>query len=250
MVRFIGVPTLMLGLLCFFSTFQALANSSVAELYIELRQSGSAPDLDYPLELQGSGWFSRNLSWDTDIPALVDTHSGYIFISDEGTGGGSFSTQVALWRLRDGSPLIGIAETSYLAANPEETRLRFFTRFTGHWREETSIFWPDVSPADFMPQDMSIADLKVLEEIGAVVFVSLPQKGLNPVAWLSLRAREIRSVCDGEDWFVVTDPVPYRYFCDKLAPRMMNRIELIWQKADERFTVGPKSRSLEPWESR
>jgi hypothetical protein len=227
-------------MLLFVLPLQAGAQPSVVGYYEELRQSGAADDLTYALREEGKRWVTTSPDWGTPMPVTVDGPRGYMRILDDGTGGGSFETQVVLWRQADDLPLLGIAET-FLGPLPERTRLRFFGHDRHRWDEITDYSWPGVSLTDFMTPEMTVADLRALEAIRAAVYVELPRQGLRPAARLVYPVDEVSAVCDGADWFVPADPAPYLRFCRDLSPRLYRRIAFEWDPVAVQFRMGAKS---------
>lgn len=222
---------------------QALAGgASVVEAYADIRAAGFVSDLSYDLRQTDSGWVTTSPDWGNDMPVTVDASNGYIEIWDEGTGGGSFQVQVVLWRQADGQPLVGIAQTGYEPPYAEMTDLSLFGFDGTAWDNWTSYAWPEISLADFMPDDMSIGDLRALKATGASVHITLPQHGLNPVAYLTTRDEEIKAVCGGAEWFVIEDPTPYYLYCELLEARLYRQMEIIWDKDAVQFSKGDPQR--------
>jgi hypothetical protein len=220
----------------------ASADPSVVDAYEALRASGVAPDLTYALEMDAGQWVTTSPDWGTPIPVLVDGSNGYVEILDEGTGGGSFETQIVLWRKADGAPLLGIAETAHLQPGMGASHVRFFESYAGRWEDLTGYVWPQVDLTDFMTDQMSVADLRDLTAIGASVYVDLPQHGLNAEARLTVPDELVRAVCDGEDWFVPADKEPYLRYCRNLSGALYRTMSVRWDRAEGRFFEGPRGR--------
>lgn len=219
------------------------AKDTVVDYYHEL-QMFPGLGLEYPLVQKNGQWVSKNIFWDTDIPAVVDIAAGYIFFSDEGTGGGNFDTQIVLWRKPDGAPLIGIAEVSYDAPYPMLDRLRFYEKFGSQWQDVTGFMLPELGIASFMPTEMTIADLETLRDIGTNITVSLPRVGTSIQVYLVIKETYTDAVCSGAGWFSPYDPTPYYRYCKTLEGRMFTQITLDWNKSEERFILG--SRTIAP----
>lgn len=219
----------------------AAAQPSVVVYYEDLRQSGAVRDLTYALRREGGRWVTTSPDWGTAMPVTVDGPNGYVRVMDEGTGGGSFETQIVLWRQADDLPLLGIAETGFLP-QPGNTRLRFFAHDRHEWNELTGYSWPGVSLADFMTPDMTVADLRDLEAIRAAVYIALPRQGLRPVARLTVPEAEVAAVCGGKDWFDPDDPGPYLRYCGRLRDRLYSRIAFDWDPVAVQFRMGAKGR--------
>ena len=220
---------------------QASAQTAVVDYYEDLRLSGLVADLTYALRQEGGQWVTTSPDWGTPMPIMVDGPNGYVRIMDEGTGGGSFETQIVLWRQADGLPLLGIAETSFDPA-AGQTRLRFFAHDRHQWDELTGYSWPGVTLSDFMTSDMTIGDLRDLRAIRAAVYVDLPRQGLRPEARLVYPEEEVRAVCNGEEWYVPADPAPYLRFCETLSARLYHRIPFEWDPVSVVFRRGVPSR--------
>ena len=230
-----------------FFSHSAEARENVVDYYRQLQQI-QAFDLNYPLKKEGKGWVTRNLDWDSNIPVIVDVQAGYIFFSDEGTGGGNYETQIVLWRKSGGEPLIGISEVAYDPPYPDGSRLRFFEKDGKRWIEVTDFVVPGISISDFLAQDMTIGDLNALKAIGTRVYIALPRVGTTIRAYLVTKDSYANAVCNEEDWFVPGDPAPYLHYCKVLQNRVNNLIRIDWNKRQGQFTFGDKGRSAKvPW---
>lgn len=219
------------------------AGSDVASQYMALMKSGIAPDLRYAIRSEAGRWLTTSPDWETPMPVTVDEGKGIIRILDEGTGGGSFETQVALWPGSGGSPLVGIAETAMIQPGQEPTRVRFFEPIAGMWSEQTGYVWPDLSLADFMPGEMTIADLKDLKAIGAAVAVRFPQGGKDAEARLIVPKETVKAVCEGEDWFVPADKAPYLRYCERIADGLFRALPVKWASEEGRFVKGEPTKT-------
>jgi len=236
---------LLFALFVGFSTSVNVAQADVIQYYKELQKIKHL-GLAYPLRAKGKKWLTTNGEWHTAIPVTVDLKNGYIFFSDEGTGGGNFDTQVVLYRKSDKSPLIGIVENGYDPPYPGQAKVRFFSRGTKNWENETAWVWPKIAVDDFLTPDMTIADLRSLKTIGAVVYVKLPRKGTAAMAYLIINEDIAQAVCRGDPSIVVGNVAPYQDYCQRLKGRMFNRIEILWNKQEGRFSKGKKSRGPRP----
>ncbi|WP_306150570.1 MULTISPECIES: hypothetical protein [unclassified Roseibium] len=214
------------------------AGPDVTRQYMALMKSGIAPDLRYAIRLDAGRWLTTSPDWETPMPVTVDAAKGTILILDEGTGGGSFETQVALWPGSGGTPLLGIAETAMIQPGQESSRVRFFEPIAGKWTEQTGYVWPDISLADFMPGEMTIADLRDLKAIGSSVQVRFPQGGKDAEASLMVPQETVQAVCEGEDWFVPADKGPYLRYCERIAEGLFRSLLLKWSSDKGRFQKG------------
>ncbi len=222
------------------------AQPKVVEYYNSLVGTQFPNEYDYPLVLKNGQWTSQNTSWETDMPVLVDGQNGYIFVNDEGTGGGNFTTEAVYWK-RSYGPLLGIAETGYYPPYPEYSRLKFYAFENNAWIDETAYVWPKITLEDFMSDDMTIRDLRALKAIQAALYVKLPQKGLDAEVWLVIRNTEVNAVCNGEDWFKPSNTTPYLTYCNTLKHRLFNHMVVKWNKSDGVFAKGHLSRRVQPW---
>jgi len=225
----------------------AKASSGVVGYYNELQQIKHL-DLDYPLVHRTGRWMTFNTAWNTAIQAVVDSDNGYIFFSDEGTGGGNYDTQVRLYPTNDKTPLIAIIENGYNPPFPEDVKVRFFARIESGWKDETKWVWPSVAVDDFLPAKMTIKDLRSLKSIGAQVYVKLSPNREVPIAYLSINEHMTKAVCGGDESVVVADRSPYLHYCKQLENKIFNKIDTVWNKQDGRFRLGKKSHGFLPWE--
>jgi len=192
------------------------------------------PGYRYGVKQHGGRWQSHNLYSGEPIDIVVDTANGYIQIVDEGTGGGSFETQVVLWRKSDGSPLVGIAESLIDGEGPGQTRLRFYSRDDGQWEDSSDYVWPGTPLDIFLRAEMSIADLRAVRTAGGRPHIRLPRKGSTIEVRLGLYAEKVRAVCKGEDWITVPDRTPYLRVCG-LEDRLRSTVSYRWLRDEGRF---------------
>lgn len=196
----------------------------------------SFPGFRYPVERRDGRWTSRNLSSGEAMDIVVDTANGYILITDEGTGGGSFETQAVLWRTSDRSPLVGIAESLIDGEGAGETRLRFYGRHDGRWEDATDHIWPGAPLDVFLRADMTVGDLRALRAAGGRPHIRLPRKGTAIEVRLGLYADKVRAVCKGEDWITVPDRTPYLTVC-RLQGRFRASLAYRWSREEGRFAM-------------
>jgi len=161
---------------------------------------------DYPLRKSGEKWLT-NSSAEYEIEATVDLKNGYIEIEDEGTGGGTITLQVVLFRMADGNPMLAINETffdglgmssNYHFLHPEDQQQY-------DWTEHTL---PVMTPFDFLSEDAASLDPALLEE-AMPVNLKQPQHGTTlsvhldrskkPLYCSENSGRDRQSVCDAFD---------------------------------------------------
>jgi hypothetical protein len=161
-----------------------------------------------------------------DRAAEVDIANGFIRIDDEGTGGGNFETQVALWRLEGEEPLVGIVEAHKDGGIPGQSRVRFFKKVGRNWVDRTPDVWTPVGLQAFMKGDMTIEDLRALETIGAAVYVSLPRKGTAITAEFKLGSIE-QYACKNDPFANLAEKKPaWDRYCQKLKPALASSVTL------------------------
>jgi len=191
---------------------------NVVEAYGQIR--AQIKGFDYTLVQRGGKWSAREPSEPKlDRAAEVDIANGFIRIDDEGTGGGNFETQVALWRVEDDA-FVGIVETHKDGGIPGQSRVRF------SWVDKTPDVWTPVGLQAFMKGDMTIEDLRALETIGAAVYVALPRKGTEITAELKLSSTE-EYACKGDASVNLAEKKPaWDRYCQKLKPGLATHVTL------------------------
>lgn len=174
------------------------------------------------------------------IPAYLNKRAGYLRIEDEGTGGGSFLAEVVLWRARDGSALIGTAGTGFEFERLNNTAVDFYVADGGgRYLKITRDVWPRIEVANFMTREMTIGDLEVLTDLGATVYVSLPEKGTDATAYLVL-SHQGDMFCDDSKYAMRGGVEAHAYFCENLKDHIYTSLHLGWNKDERRFSVGER----------
>ena len=218
-----------------------------------MAQQTAVANLNYPIyhqTMKEDKWVSITPSWNTFIDATVDEKNNYIYILDEGTGGGSFSTQAALWRDDIGALILVVAENTYNERFPEKSFLKAF-QYMPISGDTTSLGIRLISPPiqelsllDFISGEMSSKDLQVLREIGPTIFYKLPRKGTSIHALLviddELQALSILKECYDSKKVCEKKKKAYRHYYQNLKGKIYRDIELGWN--DYRFVIKTKSR--------
>ncbi len=225
---------------------------SITDIY-KMAQQATISNLDYPLyyqRLEKEKWVSITPAWNTFIDATVDGKNSYIYILDEGTGGGSFSTQAALWRNDAGALVLVIAENTYDEIFPERSFLKAF-QYTPVSADSISQDIRLVSPPmpkltllDFATEGMSARDLHMMKKVRSTIFYKLPRNGTSIHALLiiedELKDQSILKECYYDKKTCEEKRKAYRYYYQKLKGKIYRDIELKWQ--DYQFAIGKKSR--------
>lgn len=245
-----------LFLIFLFLTYISEANEiskwSIADIY-SMAQQSTISNLSYPIyhqTLKEDKWVSITTAWNTFIDATVDEKNNYIYILDEGTGGGSFSTQAAMWRDDTGDLLLIVSENGYNVAFPERSFLKAF-RYMPISADTTPLGIRLVSPPiqnisllDFMPKDMNIKDLHMLRQVSTTIFYKLPRNGTS-IHVLLIVEDEFQNVSILEKCYYDKKTCRekreiYHNYYQNLKGKIYRDIELEWK--EYRFTIKKKSR--------
>jgi hypothetical protein len=70
-------------------------------------------DKKYTLQLKNGTWITRSYDARYEFEAAVDIKNGYLKIADAGTGGGTTTYELALYRTNEGSDFIGVSMTHF-----------------------------------------------------------------------------------------------------------------------------------------
>ena len=225
---------------------------SIIDIYTMAQQS-AITNLNYPLYhqmLKKDKWVSVTTAWNTFIDATVDDNNNYIYILDEGTGGGSFSTQAALWRDDVGALMLIIAENNYDERFPERSFLKAF-QYMPISGDTTSLGIRLIPPPvqelsllDFISGEMNSKDLQVLKEIHPTIYYKLPRKGTSIHALLvvddELQTLSILKKCYNSKKVCEKKRKAYRYYYQYLKGKIYRDIELEWD--DYQFIIKTKSK--------
>lgn len=243
-LRLFGI--VLAGLLLVTQTGPAQAANDVVQLYNSLQRTAKFK-LDYKIRQNQTGWSTVNTGLGTTIPVRVDLRNGYMFFSDEGTGGGNFDLQVRLFHKSGKKPLIVLVESGYNPPFPDGIKIRTFARSNNVWAEETNWSWTELTLDDFMTGEMTIDDLRALKTIRAQIYISLPPKGRVIVAYLVVNENMTEKVCSGDSSIVVPDKKPYQRYCRSLKSRLFTAINMNWDSEENRFKKGRKSKVQLNW---
>lgn len=239
--------TIILAALAFSASAASAETPRIVEYYNWLAATSFRSNYEYRIKADGAGWRAVSDMFDANVSALVDGRNGYLLIDDEGTGGGNFRTEAAYWNTDGYGILLGIGETSFDGQVPDATRLRIFSRQDDAWMEEGGLAWPLLGVVDFMPDDLRVGDVHLLERLGAAIYITLPRHGLNADAWLVVRHVDLLGGCATlmQDKTVSVD---IRRYCEVLAPYLFSNVTMEFSKAEARFIRSRQSRQTPPWQ--
>lgn len=234
-------------LVCLFSMYSFGANEvhkwSIVDIY-SMAQQASVSNLNNPVyhqTLKKDKWVSTTAAWNIFIDAIVDEKNDYIYILDEGTGGGSLSTQVAMWRDDRGDLLLIVSENIHDFSFQERSFLKAFQYMPVSGARTTlgiRLVPPpiqQVSLLDFMPKTMSMRDLRMLEKVHPTIYYKLPRKGTSIHALLL-----IEEECHYDEKTCKERKKVLRYYYQNLKGEIFRNVELVWE--DYRFKIKTKSR--------
>ncbi len=217
-----------------------------------MAQQAAVSNLDYPLyyqRLEKEKWVSITTAWNTFIDATVDEKNNYIYILDEGTGGGSFSTQAAMWRDDAGPLVLIVAENTYDEIFPERSFLKAFQYIpmsddrASQDIKLVSPPMPKLSLLDFVTEGMSTRDLHMMKKVRSTIFYKLPRNGTSIHALLIIedefKDQSILKECYYDKKTCEEKRKAYRYYYQKLKGKIYRDIELKWQ--EYQFKIEKKS---------
>lgn len=125
-------------------------------------------------------------------PAIVDIKNGFLQIEDEGTGGGTVFTQLALFRRPDNSYFMalggyGVDYSAGYAVNGGPPK--FYVWQANQFNEITSEVWPAVDNSLFFregEQQENVQTYFTLPQVGRAItyHISLPERAKDSVALL------------------------------------------------------------------
>lgn len=225
---------------------------SIVDIYSMVQKEG-VTNLNFPLyhqTLKEDKWVSITTDWGTYIDATVDEKNGYIYILDEGTGGGSSITQAALWQDKVGDILLIVAEHSY-DGTLERSFLKAFayTPMSGAAISLVAPPIPKLSLLDFASEAISTKDLRTLQKMQPTIHYRLPRKGTSIHALLMIsdtfQKQSAQKECYYEKKVCVEMKRLYRYYEENLKGKIYRDIELGWSGYE--FAIKRKSRQ-EPTE--
>jgi hypothetical protein len=255
------LQTLLLAVLAGSYAATAGTAESVVDYYKQVQQQLGERELPYRLTKTDAGWKAVLANGQVNIAKLVvDENNGYIYIGEKDTGGdeslGDIELQFTLFRDADQQPAVVFATSHWRDKTPDESHLRMFNKNQGRWDDMTkSSGWtlnsdthafPRLSYADFFPNDMTVADVQTMPQLGAdnsTVYYQLPQQGTTVKALLYVRNKEVCPATGN------TNTAPQKHYCAKLKGKLYTNIELPFDKTTGDFILGKKTTPVIDWES-
>jgi hypothetical protein len=113
---------------------------------------------------------------DTECSITVDSKNGYLKIFDNGTGGGNFVLEMAIFKTEKNKEIIAHNTYAFSGDGHEEGTIHFFDA-SNKMQDITSTVWPDMGQLeDLLPIDVSKSEVEPYLDTEYTYSV-LPQKG-------------------------------------------------------------------------
>ncbi len=216
-----------LSLLIFLFVFTININAQNFNIVDYFRLLPDSVTHGYPLTYENNKWKSKS-SVDYPIYPTVDIKNGFIEIIDEGTGGGTETVQVALFRTQNKRAVIAV---SYSVADGigSESTISFWKYSKGYWIEITDKTLPDISLKNFTNKNYTVP--KNLPKNFYDISFSLPHYGT--ILKANLFVQQATMFCNGS--FSDVSQETQKMACDLIKNIKTKTLELHWDKNDEKF---------------
>ncbi|MCH2045861.1 MAG: hypothetical protein MK212_17215 [Saprospiraceae bacterium] len=203
------------------------AQRNVVESYRALQKYNSTLNA-YPLEKKGNEWLSYS-SAEYSITPTVDYKNGYIEIQDDGTGGGTVTVQVVLFRTVDGRELVGISESMFDGMFVDSD-FEFWKSSSSGWKNVTSEVMPSYNYVDFTYAELG--DMDNNYEAQMAYSIKLPQHGTT------VELRLIEHPLKVKEQSCKDEPASDCGLNEIMLNQRYKYVELTWDKANTRFKRG------------
>lgn len=203
------------------------AQRNVLEAYRALQKYNSTIEY-YKLEKKSDGWITSS-SAEYEIPVTVDYKNGYIEIEDEGTGGGTITVQVVLFRTVDGRELVGISESMFdgMSINGD---FEFWKSSSSGWKNVTNEVMPSYNYVDFTYAELGDTDDNYETEMD--YSIKLPQHGTT------VELRLLEHPLKVKEQLCKDEPASDCGLNEIMLNQRYQYMELTWDKANTRFKRG------------
>lgn len=180
---------------------------------------------EYPLVETKGKWKAISPSNDEILleDVVVDLKNGYIEITDPGTGGGEWTTRCVLFRMANGTPVLGLSRTFFDGATilqdlyflrPEDPQKLDWTTYT----------MPAVDGFNFLRDD-SAEEEAIVKKLLPVT-IELPRQGTSVKAWVYTGLKEL--YCRG-------DENEYSDYCGLFQQVRRTEITFKWNREKGKF---------------
>jgi hypothetical protein len=113
---------------------------------------------------------------DTECSIIVDDKNGYLQLNDNGTGGGNFVLEMAIFKTAKGVDVVAVNTYSYSGDGRESGAVSFFDA-ANNMADITMSVWPDIGYIeDLLPKGVSKIDIEVYKE-SEYTYCILPKVG-------------------------------------------------------------------------
>lgn len=184
----------------------------------------------YPLLLEHKTWVSKS-SANYQIKPIVDIANGYIEITDTGTGGGTVSHVLALFKSLDGKDTIGVHLTDFDGVKINST-LKFYRPGFEGWKDITDDVLPKLDMSLFVYEK---EDLEGNGAVGAYMDTvglkyQLPRIGTT-----------VHVSVDADTFAMLAESKEYGTASELVGSLRYKDIALIWDQKNAGFRLGEKT---------
>jgi hypothetical protein len=154
---------------------------------------------------------------------VVDDKNGYLQITDDGTGGGTFVLELAIFKTAKGEDILAVNNYSYSGDGREEGAIKFFD-VANKMAAMTMSVWPDIGYIeDLLHNGVNKADIAPFEK-SEYIYCTLPRVGTTITMHLGYKTLDY--ACDQDK--------------DKNACALKQKItpsKLVWNKKTSFFDL-------------
>lgn len=211
----------------FFATGLSAEQNTILDYYRLLDQSKLSGG-KFTFYRDKGAWRVKSPITEAELKPVVDIPGGYLSVSDPGTGGGTYTREIALFITRSGAAYLGVNETNFNGVGFERA-IRFYRYAGGRVVPDNAVF-PAVGPRLFFRKGYNVSP--VLEKIQ--VEYELPRKGTTVVASIDTTMLQ-RAAGSGE-----YPPAEAKQSQEALNNIIYGKIELNWDMDKGRFVIGRK----------
>lgn len=113
----------------------------------------------FPLKFVNKKWVTYS-SADYELYPVVDTKNGYIYIEDEGTGGGTIFHEIVLYRKKDKSAILAVNVHEFGGIEPNTIQFGFYKYENSLYNNISSKVFPEIKIENYLKNKNDLNEIK------------------------------------------------------------------------------------------
>ncbi len=177
---------------------------------------------NFEIQQKNGNYISVDPTTEEELPVILDSKNGYIQIKSDGTGGGTFTLTVVLYRKANRDAVIGVTQNVF-DGTVIDHQTQFFSYQNTGYQEITNQILPKLTHATYLKSKMDLEKYRDILEFSKIC-IELPRYGTT--AKSKIAQEHIDNQCLNGNQMAC-----------QLKGKFYGNVDLAWDKATGKFRL-------------